>query len=54
MEEITTPGLTTSCLTALAEVISAWTRRKLTLIVLERHGRVDLFEGVDLSRTMVK
>ncbi len=39
-------------LTALAEAISAWTRRKLTLIVLERRGRVDLFEGVDLSRTM--
>ncbi|QXI26872.1 non-ribosomal peptide synthetase [Pseudomonas vanderleydeniana] len=38
-------------LTALARVISRWTRQPDALIRLEGHGREDLFEGLDLSRT---
>ncbi len=38
-------------LTALARVISRWTRQPDVLIRLEGHGREDLFEGLDLSRT---
>jgi len=39
-------------LTALARVISRWTGRADVLVRLEGHGREDLFEGVDLSRTV--
>ncbi|MFV3291893.1 non-ribosomal peptide synthase/polyketide synthase [Pseudomonas sp. NY11955] len=39
-------------LTALARVISRWTGRGEVLVRLEGHGREDLFEGVDLSRTV--
>ncbi|MFL9458776.1 amino acid adenylation domain-containing protein [Tolypothrix bouteillei VB521301_2] len=39
-------------LTALALVVSRWTDSKSVLFNLEGHGREDLFEGVDLSRTV--
>ncbi|XBT42743.1 amino acid adenylation domain-containing protein [Pseudomonas viridiflava] len=39
-------------LTALARVISRWTGNADVLVRLEGHGREDLFEGVDLSRTV--
>ncbi|WP_459206816.1 non-ribosomal peptide synthase/polyketide synthase [Pseudomonas sp. MLB6B] len=39
-------------LTALARVIARWTGRDDVLIRLEGHGREDLFEGLDLSRTV--
>jgi amino acid adenylation domain-containing protein/non-ribosomal peptide synthase protein (TIGR01720 family) len=39
-------------LTALARVIARWTGRAEVLVRLEGHGREDLFEGVDLSRTV--
>ena len=39
-------------LTALARVISRWSGQHATLIQLEGHGREDLFDGVDLSRTV--
>jgi amino acid adenylation domain-containing protein/non-ribosomal peptide synthase protein (TIGR01720 family) len=37
---------------ALAEVLSRWTGRDEVLIDLEGHGREDLLDGVDLSRTV--
>ncbi|HEX6402273.1 MAG TPA: amino acid adenylation domain-containing protein, partial [Pseudonocardiaceae bacterium] len=39
-------------LTALGQVLSAWTGHDSVLIDLEGHGREDLFPGVDLSRTV--
>jgi non-ribosomal peptide synthase domain TIGR01720/amino acid adenylation domain len=39
-------------LTALARVIGRWTGRSDVLVRLEGHGREDLFDGVDLSRTV--
>ncbi|MBW4698401.1 MAG: amino acid adenylation domain-containing protein [Aphanocapsa lilacina HA4352-LM1] len=39
-------------LTALAQVFSRWTGASAVLITLEGHGREDLCDGVDLSRTV--
>ncbi|MGH8486603.1 MAG: condensation domain-containing protein, partial [Pseudomonas sp.] len=39
-------------LTALAQVLCRWTGEGSALIRLEGHGREDLFEGLDLSRTV--
>ncbi|TBU87323.1 non-ribosomal peptide synthetase, partial [Stutzerimonas kirkiae] len=39
-------------LTALARVIARWTQQDDVLIQLEGHGREDLFEDIDLSRTL--
>ena len=39
-------------LTALARVISRWSGQQAALIQLEGHGREDLFDAVDLSRTV--
>ncbi len=39
-------------LTALARTISRWTGQPDTLIQLEGHGREDLFDDVDLTRTV--
>ncbi|WP_175653603.1 non-ribosomal peptide synthetase, partial [Pseudomonas sp. Marseille-P9899] len=39
-------------LTALARVICAWTRQPSVLIKLEGHGREDLFEALDITRTV--
>ncbi|MGY1880771.1 non-ribosomal peptide synthase/polyketide synthase [Pseudomonas reactans] len=39
-------------LTALARVIGRWTGHDSTLIRLEGHGREDLFEDIDLTRTV--
>ncbi|NUT84712.1 amino acid adenylation domain-containing protein, partial [Pseudomonas brassicacearum] len=39
-------------LTALARTICRWTGQDSTLIQLEGHGREDLFDGVDLTRTV--
>ncbi|RNB58932.1 amino acid adenylation domain-containing protein [Brevibacillus gelatini] len=39
-------------LTALAEAIFVWTGNQTTLVHLEGHGREDLFDDVDLSRTV--
>ncbi len=39
-------------LTALARVICRWTGQDSTLIQLEGHGREELFDDVDLSRTV--
>lgn len=39
-------------LTALARVISRWTHHPQCLIQLEGHGREELFEPVDLTRTV--
>ncbi len=39
-------------LTALARTICRWTGQGSTLIQLEGHGREDLFDGVDLTRTV--
>ncbi|HEX9426136.1 MAG TPA: condensation domain-containing protein, partial [Candidatus Polarisedimenticolia bacterium] len=39
-------------LTALAEAFAPWTGARALRIDLEGHGREDLFEGVDLSRTV--
>ncbi|HYG62667.1 MAG TPA: amino acid adenylation domain-containing protein [Thermoanaerobaculia bacterium] len=39
-------------LTALAQAFADWTGESRLLVDLEGHGRVDLFEGVDTSRTM--
>nr|WP_225778800.1 non-ribosomal peptide synthetase [Pseudomonas sp. Marseille-Q3773] len=39
-------------LTALARVIARWTGREQVLVRLEGHGREDLFDGIDLSRTV--
>ncbi|WP_193076124.1 condensation domain-containing protein, partial [Pseudomonas sp. FME51] len=39
-------------LTALARVISRWTQNDDVLVQLEGHGRQDLFEDIDLTRTV--
>jgi len=39
-------------LTALARVIARWTQQSSVLIQLEGHGREDLFEDIDLTRTV--
>ncbi|WP_285761098.1 non-ribosomal peptide synthetase, partial [Nocardiopsis ansamitocini] len=39
-------------LAALGRVLCAWTGRERILVDLEGHGREDLFEGVDTSRTV--
>ncbi|MDD1961411.1 non-ribosomal peptide synthase/polyketide synthase [Pseudomonas sp. 39004] len=39
-------------LTALARVVGRWTGRPEVLVRLEGHGREDLFDGIDLSRTV--
>ena len=39
-------------LTALARVISRWSGQAAALIQLEGHGREDLFDDVDLTRTV--
>ncbi|MDM8558546.1 amino acid adenylation domain-containing protein [Candidatus Parabeggiatoa sp. HSG14] len=39
-------------LTALALALADWTRSNRCLIDLEGHGRVDLFDDIDLSRTV--
>jgi len=39
-------------LTALVEACAAWTGRRSLVIDLEGHGREDLFDHVDLSRTV--
>jgi len=39
-------------LTALAQTLSTWTGQRRLRVQLEGHGREDLFEGVDLSRTV--
>ncbi|MEW5696384.1 amino acid adenylation domain-containing protein [Pseudomonas synxantha] len=39
-------------LTALARVVCRWSGQASTLIQLEGHGREDLFDGVDLTRTV--
>ncbi len=39
-------------LTALAQTLTQWTGQQIHLIHLEGHGREDLFEGVNLSRTV--
>ncbi|MGU9813109.1 non-ribosomal peptide synthase/polyketide synthase [Pseudomonas sp. LF052] len=39
-------------LTALARVISRWSGQAAALIQLEGHGREDLFDSLDLSRTV--
>ena len=39
-------------LTALGRSIASWTGNRQVLLNLEGHGREDLFEGVDLSRTL--
>ncbi|WP_164003015.1 non-ribosomal peptide synthetase, partial [Pyxidicoccus caerfyrddinensis] len=39
-------------LTALARALTEWTGQSQVLVHLEGHGREELFEGVDLSRTV--
>ncbi|MBC3955563.1 non-ribosomal peptide synthetase [Pseudomonas triticifolii] len=39
-------------LTALAQVLCEWSRQPSVLIQLEGHGREDLFDDMDLSRTV--
>ncbi|GHG84274.1 non-ribosomal peptide synthetase [Comamonas sp. JC664] len=39
-------------LTALAQALSTWTGQRRLRVQLEGHGREDLFDGVDLSRTV--
>ncbi|QHF44575.1 non-ribosomal peptide synthetase [Pseudomonas sp. S35] len=39
-------------LTALARVVCRWSGQGSTLIQLEGHGREDVFDGVDLTRTV--
>ena len=39
-------------LSALAQVICQWTGQPACLVQLEGHGREELFEGIDLSRTV--
>ncbi|PYG84437.1 non-ribosomal peptide synthetase [Pseudomonas sp. RV120224-01b] len=39
-------------LTALARVVARWTQREDVLVQLEGHGREDLFDAVDLTRTV--
>src|SRR5205085_11680453 len=39
-------------LAALAQTFARWTGRRRTLIDLESHGREDIFDSLDLSRTV--
>jgi amino acid adenylation domain-containing protein/non-ribosomal peptide synthase protein (TIGR01720 family) len=39
-------------LTALARALCAWTERDAALVLLEGHGREEVFGGVDVSRTL--
>ncbi|HSZ30897.1 MAG TPA: amino acid adenylation domain-containing protein, partial [Pseudonocardiaceae bacterium] len=39
-------------LSALGRVLSGWTGRERVLIALEGHGREEIFDGIDLSRTV--
>ena len=39
-------------LTAVAQAVTAWTGGSSVLVALEGHGREDLFDDVDLSRTV--
>ncbi|MFJ6381175.1 non-ribosomal peptide synthase/polyketide synthase [Kitasatospora sp. NPDC092039] len=39
-------------LCALGRVLTRWTGRRRVLVALEGHGREDLFDGLDLSRTV--
>ncbi|HEX8243505.1 MAG TPA: amino acid adenylation domain-containing protein [Longimicrobium sp.] len=39
-------------LAALARAVAGWTGERAVLVDLEGHGREDLFDGVDLSRTV--
>ena len=39
-------------LTALARVVGGWTQREEVLVRLEGHGREDVFDDIDLSRTV--
>jgi amino acid adenylation domain-containing protein/non-ribosomal peptide synthase protein (TIGR01720 family) len=39
-------------LTALTRTLTAWTGGETLLVTLERHGRLDLFDDVDLSQTV--
>ncbi|MFD8251187.1 non-ribosomal peptide synthetase [Streptomyces werraensis] len=39
-------------LTALGRVLARWTDQDRVVVALEGHGREDLFDGVDLSRTV--
>src|SRR6185312_15262253 len=39
-------------LTALAQVLTAWTGQSSVQVDLEGHGREEILEGVDLSRTV--
>ena len=39
-------------LTALAQALAQWTRERTLLVNLEGHGREDIFEDIDLSRTV--
>ncbi|MDB9527422.1 amino acid adenylation domain-containing protein [Oscillatoria sp. CS-180] len=39
-------------LTALTQSLAAWTQTRSALIALESHGREDLTDGIDLSRTV--
>ncbi|MGH4002448.1 MAG: condensation domain-containing protein, partial [Pseudonocardiaceae bacterium] len=39
-------------LSALGRVLSAWTSRNQVLVAVEGHGREEILEGVDLSRTV--
>jgi amino acid adenylation domain-containing protein/non-ribosomal peptide synthase protein (TIGR01720 family) len=39
-------------LAALAQALSQWTNSSLVLLDLEGHGREEIFDGVDLSRTV--
>ena len=39
-------------LAALSAVLGGWTGREQVLVDLEGHGREEIFDGVDLSRTV--
>jgi amino acid adenylation domain-containing protein/non-ribosomal peptide synthase protein (TIGR01720 family) len=39
-------------LAALAQVLARWTGQDRVLVAMEGHGREDLFDGVDLTRTV--
>jgi non-ribosomal peptide synthase protein (TIGR01720 family) len=44
--------ITELLLTALAQTLCAWSGQAQLRVEIERHGREDLFEGVDVSRTV--
>ncbi len=45
-------GTNTLLLAALAQALGGWSRNEAVLIDVEGHGREDLFEDLDLSRTV--